>query len=679
MDGTGDERGERDDLPERREGEGVNPSWGEVEGEVDGLGLTEEFSRIENEIEAERGPPGESEPIVEPKSAPEPAADSTPEPPAASEPPAATEPPAASDSEPAHPPATSDSEPARPPASAVPESEESERRPEPVAASTPQPPPRPRPVATPSRTAASNRLAALAASIPEKELEDKTPSLWLRFLSGSMLVVSSVAGAVAIAGIIFFSEIADGLRPIPGIQAQLAAIEPDDPQTIMIVGSDLRADDERGKNGALSDTTMLLRIDPEKDVLSLFSLPRDLKVNIPGVGTNKLNEAYANGGIKKTLKTVKEFTGLEINHAVEINFAGFAQAVDAIGCVYIDVDRKYFNDNSTAAPGEEYAEIDINSGYQKLCGLKALQYVRYRHTDTDLVRAARQQDFLREARARVDPKQLAAAVLGVSGQGTKLIDVFTSNTNSDINDDSQIVGLLKSFAAMIDVPVNEVHFEGDIGGLNSTFVTATDKEVEKAIDQFLNGVGTEGQRGGEEATEEKDGGSKKKKTKDKQKAPDAEVVDTSSLGDTTGKLTTLADRFQKDAEKNKRRLGIPIFYPSEVVPGSTFSTDSRTSSYDNEEGKKEEEYKTVIPYETPSTLTEYYGVVGTTWDDPPILRNPSEDRTYDGREYELFYDGDRLRMIGWHEDGNSYWLNNTLSQSLGEAEMIAIATSMKEI
>jgi hypothetical protein len=257
--------------------------------------------------------------------------------------------------------------------------------------------------------------------------------------------------------------------------------------------------------------------------------------------------------------------------------------------------------------------------------------------------------------------------------------VFTSNTNSDINDDSQIIGLLKSFANMIDVPVNEVHFEGDIGGPGDIYVTATDREVEKAIDEFLNGVGTSGQRGGEGATEDKSLNDGEKKKRKKQKAPKADTVDTSSLGDATGKLTTLADRFEKDAQKNARRLDIPVFYPTEVVPGSSFSADSRTHSYKNEDEKEEQAYKTVIRYDTPSTLTEYYGITGTTWEDPPILRNPSEEREIDGRTYKLFYDGDRLRMVSWSEDGNSYWLTNTLSQTLGEAEMIAIATSTKQI
>ena len=98
---------------------------------------------------------------------------------------------------------------------------------------------------------------------------------------------------------------------------------------------------------------------------------------------------------------VKELTGLPINHVVNVDFLGFVRAVYAIGCVYVDVDRRYFHSNVGVPASEQYAEINVQPGYQLLCGKKALQYVRYRHTDTDLVRSARQQDFISAARQRV--------------------------------------------------------------------------------------------------------------------------------------------------------------------------------------------------------------------------------------------------------------------------------------
>ena len=91
---------------------------------------------------------------------------------------------------------------------------------------------------------------------------------------------------------------------------------------------------------------------------------------------------------------------------VNVDFNGFADAVNAIDCVYVDVDRHYYHSNVGLAATEQYAEIDVPAGYQRLCGYNALQYVRYRHDDNDLVRAARQQDFLREARQELPGEKI---------------------------------------------------------------------------------------------------------------------------------------------------------------------------------------------------------------------------------------------------------------------------------
>ena len=154
---------------------------------------------------------------------------------------------------------------------------------------------------------------------------------------------------------------------------------------------------------------MLLRLDPDREAIAVMSIPRDLKVEIPGYGTDKFNAAYTYGGPKLTLQVVKELTGLQINHVVNVDFLGFVRAVDAIGCVYIDVDRRYYHSNVGLPASEQYSEINIKPGYQLLCGKKALQYVRYRHTDTDIVRSARQQDFLSAARAAGADLQAGAA------------------------------------------------------------------------------------------------------------------------------------------------------------------------------------------------------------------------------------------------------------------------------
>jgi polyisoprenyl-teichoic acid--peptidoglycan teichoic acid transferase len=78
-------------------------------------------------------------------------------------------------------------------------------------------------------------------------------------------------------------------------------------------------------------------------------------------------------------------------------------------------------------------------------------------------------------------------------------------------------------------------------------------------------------------------------------------------------------------------------------------------------------------------IGEYYGIQGTTWREPPVLRDASETREIGGRKFDLHYDGDRLRMIAWRTDRGVYWLHNTLLQTLSEEQMLAIAKSTRTL
>jgi polyisoprenyl-teichoic acid--peptidoglycan teichoic acid transferase len=76
---------------------------------------------------------------------------------------------------------------------------------------------------------------------------------------------------------------------------------------------------------------------------------------------------------------------------------------------------------------------------------------------------------------------------------------------------------------------------------------------------------------------------------------------------------------------------------------------------------------------------EYYGVQGTSWRDPPILQSPSETRMIGGRQYLLFYNGDRLRLVGWRTKRATYWVSNTLLQTLSAREMLGVARSLRPV
>ncbi len=133
-----------------------------------------------------------------------------------------------------------------------------------------------------------------------------------------------------------------------------------------------------------------------------MSIPRDLKVEIPGYGTGKFNEAYSYGGPKLTLQTVKQLTGLPINHVVNIDFLGFVQA-RLRDRLRLHRRRPPLLPLQRRRAGHPNSTPKSTSSPATSCSAasKALDYVRYRHTDTDLVRSARQQDFISAARQRV--------------------------------------------------------------------------------------------------------------------------------------------------------------------------------------------------------------------------------------------------------------------------------------
>jgi polyisoprenyl-teichoic acid--peptidoglycan teichoic acid transferase len=516
---------------------------------------------------------------------------------------------------------------------------------------------------------------AAAARSDEDEGKPRAKPVWARFLAASVVIVVSMAAATAISLLVYVTDFAKGLSDnhrYDSLKQQLGEVDGGSPQTILILGSDKRLGKATAGDPGRSDTTILLRVNPDTDQVNLLSIPRDLEVNIPNHGTGKFNEAYSYGGPKLTLRVVRQLTGLDINHLVNINFTGFADAVNAIDCVYIDVDHHYFNDNSTAlSTADQYAEIDIEAGYQRLCGNKALQYVRYRHTDNDLVRSARQQDFLREARQQVPPEKLIT-------DRNDLLKIFTDYTTSDISDPETVIALMKTLIAARNAQIREIHFPANLGDGTSSFVTANDSAIKNTVEEFL---------GNEPPPEPSppdagDGGSGDGNGEGDHKNPDAEPSEPSGPAMLeTPELGQLALKLEKTKRKDgDPMLDFPIYYPTRIVPTSTVNwNDSRAFVIDGPGDDVYHGYKMVIDKPGGSVPTEYYGVSGTDWQDPPILANPSESREIDGRDYLLYYDGGRLRMVAWKTNKASYWVTNTLSQTLGEAEMISIATSLREL
>ena len=222
--------------------------------------------------------------------------------------------------------------------------------------------------------------------------------LWVLVLV--LMVSGGAAGGLYLYGHDFASATAPHSIAMKRASKRLDYVSPDKPAVALVIGSDHRFVD--GKDPGRSDTLMLIRTDPATDTVSLLSFPRDLQVEIhcPGHGTwiDKINAAYGTCGPSGALETVKALTNIPINYLINVNFVGFIDVVNTLGGVYIDVDRRYLNKH-TGPYG--YASIDLQAGYERLNGKQALDFVRYRHTDNDLFRVARQQMFVRAAKEQM--------------------------------------------------------------------------------------------------------------------------------------------------------------------------------------------------------------------------------------------------------------------------------------
>jgi LCP family protein required for cell wall assembly len=172
-----------------------------------------------------------------------------------------------------------------------------------------------------------------------------------------------------------------------------------EPTTILVIGTDGgkqpgRADSRR------SDSLLLVRTDPGKHRLSYLSIPRDLRVDIPGYGSAKINAANQIGGPALTIETVRALTGIPIDHVIVVDFEGFKELIDALGGIDITVPKPILS-NPFDCPYkpkkcESWEGWRFGKGEQHMDGRRALVYSRIRTnqldpSDTDITRTGRQQ------------------------------------------------------------------------------------------------------------------------------------------------------------------------------------------------------------------------------------------------------------------------------------------------
>ena len=480
-------------------------------------------------------------------------------------------------------------------------------------------------------------------------------------LIGALIVTVLSGGAVAAAGLLQVKEITDEFdrfgQEAPLRPGTITRAESGKPQTLLLVGSDRRYG-ERNRD-ARSDTLMLLRIDPRQPAITVLSIPRDLAVEIPGHGLAKINDAYSLGGLDLTTRTVKALLSTErepfrVHHAVATTFGGFVDAVQHLRCVHIDVDRRYHHSNAGLPAGQHWSEIDVRAGYQPLCGDDALAYVRFRHLDNDLVRAARQQGFLRAAKDQLRDQGLLENL-------RPLVRIFAkaTETDGDLQSAKGLMRLARLAVLSSGKPVRQVQFPGEIVARSAelewlgSYVTARPGQIRDAVREFME--------------------------------PTVKAPRVARRGRRArAARETLVDRIDEGkalvrAAPWRERTKMPVLVPGRLTekgryPASTeLAPNPRRYVLEDEAGRPHAAYRLVVEEDEPAG--QYYGVQGTTWKDPPILAGRHRTRRIGNREYLLYSDGGRLRYVAWRTRKAVYWVANTLTLDLTNEQMIGIARS----
>jgi LCP family protein required for cell wall assembly len=471
-----------------------------------------------------------------------------------------------------------------------------------------------------------------------------------RVLLGGLGVVLLSAGATAVLAVNEVSKVVEALGQNKAVKLAPKILAPTSrggPETLLLVGDDRRPPPKSNPYGVVlphSNEMLLVRIDPSKPTISMMSIPRELQVSITPAGgqplVNRINAAYTIGGIQLMTETIKRVIGLSVNHVFVITFPKFKRAVNEMGCTYMEVDRRYFHRNEPF--GEQYFEINLQPGYQRMCGKEALEFVANRHEDTSVTRDARDQRFLLAAK-----DQYGGSLFE---EREKFERILGRAVETDLHGSSSVLDLLALLVQSQGKPVRRVHFQAT---LLPTYDVATPQQISESVASFLGGT-----------------------------APIPKHRVGQSLRSVhshpghahTPPLPSLAPTEQSElthARSLAPSLPFPLEYPRYRHPYVAAAPDAlRVYDIRDRRGTLRPSYVVVVQA---GPLGEYYDVQGTSWKEPPLLWHPTQAIRAGTRTYELFYDGEQIRTISWQENGGTYWIENTLTNSLSPREMLALA------
>ena len=311
---------------------------------------------------------------------------------------------------------------------------------------------------------------------------------WL--LLALLVIVSGLAGGVYLYGHETLNALAAhsaGAKATAKDKHVVAVDSPSQPATALVIGYDTRqgADAANGQSSR-SDTLMLIRADPAQNTLSIMSFPRDLVVPIYCPQSSlpfthdRINSAWSTCSEQGTLDTVAKLTNIPINYVITVDFHGFKLIVNKLHGVYTMVDRRYY-----IPPNTGTSAINLEPGYQKLDGGEALSFVRYRHTDSDLYRNARQQLFLDSLKDRLASSFHLTEIPGLVGAIKGSVEIVQAGGGAPaLNVIQSYVGLGYKLPAghLFRVTIPNLT---ECGFANAE-ICATDTDVANAVQTFMH-------------------------------------------------------------------------------------------------------------------------------------------------------------------------------------------------
>lgn len=526
----------------------------------------------------------------------------------------------------------------------------------------------------------------------------------------------------------------------PQVREARAALTPStgDDTTFLVLGSSRRPSQAPWLGN--SDTMILVHLDRHRQLISMMSVPRDLKVQMPGyTAPQKIDAALSEGGPRLSIRVVQQVLGVPVNHYVLVFWQGFFQVVQRVHGVYEQIDRRYYNPE-----GDSWTPIDLHPGYQLLNGNQALEYVRFRHLDTDIVRSARQQRFL------LDFRRQASQQIGVTDIPS-VLDTLGGSLQTDVHSVGTVIDLA---GFMLGLPKGRIYHTTLDVSLGRSFVYASPAQIQRSVQRFMDppaaltapGAASVSPRSVPLVVENAGGGllaadrvavalrargldavsageapagvpSTTEVYYAANAAPQAAAI-SSALGglaaqpapaSLAGSPVTLVVgpgfalrraapvrhprhprhraapvRLVRDAAPARAAAGLGstglrLEVPTVVTPASRLAVTEGVRAYRIAPRGGGGGWPAVVFsfQDGPSGLGRFWDVQETTMPNPPLVDEATRTVTHGSRSYRLVEDGSGVRAVAFREGNVWIWVSNTLDNHLSPAQMVGIAEGVR--